>query len=510
MALKGTTRIELTNVKTGEKEVIEKDNLVTNAVASILGENPFAWQLKSSYASNQFAGNMLPLCPNLFGGILLYENSIPEEVNRLYAQPDNPLVGYSSNNVNDKTDTMRGSMNLNESGVLESNDGYRYVFDFTTSQANGTISSVGLTSKWGGIAGYGSMDFRNTQSPNIRYEHGAVDSLFAYAYHTLLHYNPDTGVATSVYVSGMGTITVTRIRLHTQMWKLTGTLELLDKTQIVDTQIIETATFAKTASSKALLYHNFCNGGDGYIWGFEHANGEEGNSSGKATINWIKIKIDDMSIDEGTWEIDAQIYKMGNRRNFASNSNSSLGDRANCVVLDGFLYCINYTRTGLYKIDLSNITNIKFIEHPDGVVYDYTNYQSAQYVLYSIAPLVVSGNRVCMFNGYVNGDTIVPCAHLAYMYAKHDNYLCDTWLNSPNNDNGYPFRNSAGLCGLDLGPMSLYFQAGQSSYSSTSATVYVNLMLNSPYLATINNLATPVEKTADKTMKITYILREEM
>ena len=30
-----------------------------------------------------------------------------------------------------------------------------------------------------------------------------------------------------------------------------------------------------------------------------------------------------------------------------------------------------------------------------------------------------------------------------------------------------------------------------------------------PYLATINNLETPVTKTADKTMKITYILREE-
>ena len=28
-----------------------------------------------------------------------------------------------------------------------------------------------------------------------------------------------------------------------------------------------------------------------------------------------------------------------------------------------------------------------------------------------------------------------------------------------------------------------------------------------PYLATINNLSTPVEKTPDKTMKITYTLR---
>jgi hypothetical protein len=35
------------------------------------------------------------------------------------------------------------------------------------------------------------------------------------------------------------------------------------------------------------------------------------------------------------------------------------------------------------------------------------------------------------------------------------------------------------------------------------------MFLDNAYLATINNLPTPVEKTADKTMKITYILREE-
>jgi hypothetical protein len=114
-----------------------------------------------------------------------------------------------------------------------------------------------------------------------------------------------------------------------------------------------------------------------------------------------------------------------------------------------------------------------------------------------------------MFNGYVNGDTIVPCNHSALYYAKIDNYLCDTWLNNPTNNAGYPIRNSAGLCGLDLGVMSLHFQVVQGSYTSTTASVYATLMLNSPYLATINNLPTPVQKTADKTMKITYILREE-
>ena len=34
------------------------------------------------------------------------------------------------------------------------------------------------------------------------------------------------------------------------------------------------------------------------------------------------------------------------------------------------------------------------------------------------------------------------------------------------------------------------------------------LYLYTPYLATINNLSTPVIKTADKTMKVTYTLTE--
>lgn len=36
-----------------------------------------------------------------------------------------------------------------------------------------------------------------------------------------------------------------------------------------------------------------------------------------------------------------------------------------------------------------------------------------------------------------------------------------------------------------------------------------DVYLYTPYLATINNLDTPVIKTADKTMKITYTITEE-
>lgn len=506
MALKGTTQIELTNVKTGEKEVYEKTNLVTNAVALAL-ENPFAIQLKSQYYTNWYAGNILPLCPNLFGGILLYEKSIPESVDQLYAQPGNPLVGYSSNNVNNKTDMMRGSMNLNESGVLDTNDGYRFVFDFSTSQANGTISAVGLTSKWGGIAGYGSAEFKNTQSPVVYCSRiTATDPVLVYTYASMIHYDQDTGIATAVYVAGQNFITVVRIRLNTKYWKLTSSLGFLDPSQVIDTQTITTDVFGGTSVSGKSLYYNFCNSGDGYVWGFEHAGNASGNSEGNAAINWIKIKLEDLTVEEGSWDIGAQLYYMGRHvNNPGTIGNYRYNDQSNCVILDGYLYCFNYALTGVYRIKLSNITDVKFIEHPDKKIQIYSTSSSSYYYYYQFTGnLMVMGNRVCMMNGWLNDDIIV--ANLFSLGSSSDSSdLQDGWIDT-DSVYYYPRCLCAGMYGVKMGVFSLHYQGSQSS---GDAIVYTSLTLDAPYLATINNLASPVEKTADKTMKITYILREE-
>ena len=70
------------------------------------------------------------------------------------------LVTFSSDNaglcqydVNAMANT-RGSMNLTESMKLS--DGFKFVWEFTPSQGNGTIAAVGLTSKHGGANAYGS------------------------------------------------------------------------------------------------------------------------------------------------------------------------------------------------------------------------------------------------------------------------------------------------------------------------------------------------------------------
>ena len=67
-----------------------------------------------------------------------------------------------------------------------------------------------------------------------------------------------------------------------------------------------------------------------------------------------------------------------------------------------------------------------------------------------------------------------------------------------------------GKPGLTYGPYIFSFGTYAYPYSSAPTyTYYTTIYLQMCFLATINNLPTPVQKTADKTMKITYILREE-
>lgn len=484
MGLKGMAKIELTNVKTGEVEVIEKHNLVTNAVPAVL-KNTFGWQTKGTYSTSYLTGHIIPLCPNLFGGILLYQDKIPEDPNQFFAQSTNKLIGYSSNDVSDATDIMRGSMNQTESGPLAGGDGYRFVFDFATSQANGTIGAVGLTSKFGGAAGYGSdaipgyfcMVAERFVTGASAYSFSDVSKLM------LVHYDRDTDIATSAYISGSQNIIITRIQLNAQKWKLANDYTDVENPEVKDTQIIETQTFA-AYTGDGTRYYNFCGDGE-YIWGFEQANNKSGNNDGNATINWIKIKVSDLSFEEGTWEIEAKLYRFG-LYNFNITGKAALPSAYSLsCVLDGYLYCFDYSLTGVYKINTANITDVVFIEHPTKKVWSYNTTTGLGCGIDAI------GNKVVGPRFYINGDSMIGIDSNGTVGESVDTKYRYGFLNCAHH--------------VADGPMLISFG---TTFTSTN---YQNriLYMVSPYLATINNLAAPVEKTADKTMKITYILREE-
>lgn len=152
--MKGHTKIELTDVNTGEVEVIEHDNMITSAIEKELlssrGIMPMA-------IHNQAYGyyNDLNFITSLFGGIFLYKDSLSANADDYLLPFDNDLIGYGYyNNINSGNNTQLGSFSAVESGIQEDGS-YKYVYNFDTSQANGQISSVALTPYYSGILSSG-------------------------------------------------------------------------------------------------------------------------------------------------------------------------------------------------------------------------------------------------------------------------------------------------------------------------------------------------------------------
>ena len=130
--MKGITEIELTDVRTGAKEKYTEANLVTNAMADFFSHNINGMLFTIEGNTNDLNGNMLPLCKNAIGGILLFSDTIEEDPNKYYAPSANSCVGYASNDVNATTNIMRGSMNLTETKQLE--HGYKFVWDYVAAK----------------------------------------------------------------------------------------------------------------------------------------------------------------------------------------------------------------------------------------------------------------------------------------------------------------------------------------------------------------------------------------
>lgn len=151
MKIKGHSTIELINVKTGEVERYEDDNMVTNAVQLYLNDlGMFNISPLHTDAVRQ------SLIPTLFGGVLAFDTAIPENANNIICPSGVKMIANGAYDVtsNDEVTEM-GSYNSAESGWM-SDGKYKQVWDFTTTQANGNINCVCLTSANHGYIGEGN------------------------------------------------------------------------------------------------------------------------------------------------------------------------------------------------------------------------------------------------------------------------------------------------------------------------------------------------------------------
>ena len=506
--LKGTTRIELTDVNTGEVEVIEKHNMVTNAVGDIFGYNPLGFRFgnftpSDGVVSTDFRSYAFPIWKNLIGGLLLYGEPLKADPDAIYADDDNPLIGYASNDVNASENAMRGSLNPNESGPISDGNGYRYVFDFTTAQANGTIASLGLTSSYAGKAGHGSTfvsepthiatamyaDYKVTTTNNWNTRLCRIAAITSI--------DADNNIGYFARVIGKKTVEVGKIRLPLTQISLMDNINGLPP-DAYDVRTITTSKFCEVYATSNYNYSTLIDGGDGYIWGFQHSGNAAGNSSGNATVLWIKIRKSDWSFEEGQWTIPAQLYAFG--KYFTADNAAASSNAVNySIIKNGVLYAIGYTSNaymrGVYKIPLDNPADVTYIKAP-------------------VEPVFTPDANLDTFYQYHSTvvNEIAGIVSYRYLYIENDK------LKSRNSGSQDGQKRRLGLIGvgkpgLRVGPyllgLGISFYSSSGSSGSYGARWSPSVFLPTCYLATINNLETPVTKTADKTMKITYILREE-
>ncbi len=101
-------------------------------------------------------------------------------------------------------------------------------------------------------------------------------------------------------------------------------------------------------------YGEFIDGKDGYWYGFSN----QQNTSGNAAMLWIKIKKSDLSFTEGSWTLsNVTIPEIGSYKFDSYPTSVKRG-----VIRNSYLYIPAYDKDGIYKINLSNSTDVTKID----------------------------------------------------------------------------------------------------------------------------------------------------
>lgn len=168
MSLQGKTTIEITNTKTGEKKVVEHKNRVTKAAAEIL--KPFGLYSGSGllYASSK--DEYKSLVELLFGSLILLDTTVGSDENAVHIPPGASVIGTAGYKIaNTGTGSILGSYNSVESEIDYENGTIKFVYDFNTNQGNGTIKSVCLSQRNGYLGALFETGSHGTQRLEYKY-----------------------------------------------------------------------------------------------------------------------------------------------------------------------------------------------------------------------------------------------------------------------------------------------------------------------------------------------------
>lgn len=501
--LKGHTKIELTNVKTGEVKVIEDENLVTNAMSKLFEQTPYCG---FGVSSNPFTSKN-QLIDRLCGGILLFSEPIDEDPDNYLIPKGNKMVGNGRINYASAQNVPEfGAFNAEESSWSISNRERKYVYDFSTSKGNGTISCVALTNFLLGYYGVGNASDKSERLTVENVNYSYYNLMTKYFWNNSLSfsssYSSDVGVPAdgrilfadynknnvivfdNYSLNYNSTYTSQHISNgYLPIYKVYFPMTSVDPFQrlisegawrIMEKVDIEVPSEIASISKKYTQYSCICRAKDALYIVFS------GTSSREVSAN-AKFYMWKISHDLETSEVYTLTNTTGvsinvGYRGEVSSSHYSRG----MAVVDGYLVCQGSGK--IFKMNLSDPTDV--VEFT--LSWTSTN---AQWCFYEL------GNTLFASEAYYS-DTYVMVVDVS---------TCEGhWTNGcPSISTGEAKNNAKYTHVIPVVGCDNFLISSNDEYLASSSS---KLVYNPVMLSTINNLPEPVVKTSDLAMKITYTL----
>ena len=460
--LKGHIQIDIHNHNSGFTERYEQDNMITNALNKIIPN----WMGGNSKYAND---GVMPICNKALGGLMMFDDVLTEDVDNIHFPSEAHLIASAGQGVN-SSDPLRGSRNNSESKALAT--GYQTVWDFNTSQANGSIRSLARTLAANGDWCEPFYNYWGTMVNALRRLNG--DRSFSCAplcydeeKQEMYFFGPDGRSSSSTYDYNRRiyiyhlTATIYKCYVPTGKYKVADAAYRCDYPEAVTQVSFDIERFSDEP------WGYFVNGYDGYaycIW-------TDQNTSGNGTFRYRKLKLSDYS-----FELSDEIV--------VSVASCSLrGGMTNAIINQGKAILRGYNSRWFYVVDLANPVNVRAVDLGEGwwsEEYRLSNMRNGN-VRFIITRNSSSPSR------YFFADAILYPDGWVISQAPY----AEGTSRSINNEH-YPFRLiTDGL------------MTWGSDYSFTSYGYLVN-----NYLGTICNLSSAVVKNAASSMKVIYTLTD--
>lgn len=507
MKLKGHTTIELRNVETGEVKKYEDDNMFTNAIAKMVN-----FAIKHSLGANPL-DVLTTHWYNLLGGLVLFDTALTESADNIYAPAGVTPVGYGQVGNTNSYQSMNewGTYNSQESDT-SATDQKVFVWDFSTSHANGTIASVCLTHRNAGMAGFGMKNMVIVDT-NTRGDISVGTGIIASSKGRQGRSNSDYGLVGSnlslndgsymdfcidsvndlryqfkVCLDGLSVIKVSLSPEKFDIFRGSTYYQSYDEDTYSETFTGSYFYHCYNPDEKVLYFWttstdtvSFGSGGvDVYIHKFDMS-----GSTPTLTKNWKRLQVSNYETYNSFVIKSSAIYVIGR-------------------ATSGGYFCIK-------KFDTSSgtVTTVKTLVQAE-IPYGYSFYGS-----YNRKPFIING---LMFVPAVINSVSGSSVYHAVVVDTSDDSFRFTNVVMNGYSYSYPYMPGTHIPPIDKTQIVFgsILNSGEQNdtmltlnSSGGDSTTNGNLFAPIQYLGTINNLSEAIVKTAQQTMKVTYTITAE-